>query len=128
MSARRTAAAKGLGPGRAEAKAGNRSSEGVILAGTWVELECVILPAGERAPGISADTASHPFAGRVRGFLVADAEEGAVARVRTQADRVVTGSLHAALPRNPADFGSPSPELLSAAREVRARLQRSRTS
>jgi 2-amino-4-ketopentanoate thiolase subunit OrtA len=118
---------RGLGPGRA-AKSGTRPGRGVIPAGTWVELECVILPAGERAPGIPADTGSVPFAGRVRGFLVADAEEGAVARVRTQADRVVTGRLRVVLPRNPADFGSPSPELLAVASEVRARFQQSRAS
>ena len=128
MSARHTAASGRPGPGRAAAAAATRPGGGVVLAGTWAEVERVILPAGERAPGVPADTAAHPFAGRVRGFLVADAEEGVVARVRTQADRVVTGSLHAVLPRNPPDFGSPSPELLSAAREVRARLQRRRTS
>lgn len=128
MSATRTATSRGLGPGRAAAKAGSRPGGGLIPAGTWVELEWVILPAGVRAPGIPADTASCPFAGRVRGFLVAEAEEGAVAQVRTQADRVVTGNLRAALPRNPPGFGSPSPELLSAAREVRARLRRSRAS
>jgi hypothetical protein len=128
MSARRAEAPGCPGPGRAAGKIGNGLAGAVIPAGTWAEVECVILRAGERAPGIPADTAAQPFAGRVRGFLVAEAEEGVVARVRTQADRVVTGSLHAVLPRNPPDFGSPSPELLSAAREVRARSQRSRPS
>jgi len=33
-----------------------------IAAGTWVELERVILEPGERAPGIPADTASVPVA------------------------------------------------------------------
>jgi 2-amino-4-ketopentanoate thiolase alpha subunit len=94
-----------------------------VPAGTWVELERVILKAGERAPGIPADTASVPFAGRVRGFLVAPARMGTTAEVRTQAERVVAGRLRAVLPRNPADFGNPSPELLQVGKEMKRRLQ-----
>lgn len=97
-----------------------------IPAGAWVELERVILKPGERAPGIPADTASVPFAGRVRGFLVSPARKGAVAEVQTQADRIVRGRLRAVLPRNPADFGDPSPELLVAAKAMKARLRKSR--
>jgi hypothetical protein len=123
MSARRAVAPGSPGAGRAATRVGAGPGGGVVVAGTWVELELVILPAGERMPGVPADTASRAFAGRVRGFLVADAEVGAVAHVRTQADRVVTGNLRTVLPRNPADFGHPSPELLAAAREVRAWLR-----
>ena len=93
-----------------------------IAAGTWVELERVILKPGERAPGIPADTASVPFAARVRGFLIAPARRGATAEVRTQADRVVSGKLRTVLPRNPADFGDPSPELLVVGKEMKRRL------
>ena len=93
-----------------------------IAAGTWVELERVILKPGERAPGIPADTASVPFAARVRGFLVAPARRGATVEVRTQADRVVSGTLRAVLPRNPADFGDPSPELLVVGKGMKRRL------
>ena len=93
-----------------------------IPAGTWVELERVILRPGERAPGIPADTASVPFAARVRGFLIAATPKGATAEVRTQADRVVSGRLRAVLPRNPADFGNPSPELLQVGKAMRQRL------
>jgi 2-amino-4-ketopentanoate thiolase alpha subunit len=93
-----------------------------VPAGTWVELERVILKPGERAPGIPADTASVPFAARVRGFLVAAAPIGTTAEVRTQAERVVTGRLRAVLPRNPADFGDPSPELLQVGKPMKRRL------
>src|SRR5437870_1279455 len=99
------------------------SKKPTIAAGTWVELERVILKPGERAPGIPADTASVPFAARVRGFLVASAPRGATAEVRTQADRVVSGKLRAVLPRNPADFGDPSPELLVVGKAMKRRLQ-----
>jgi 2-amino-4-ketopentanoate thiolase alpha subunit len=88
-----------------------------------VELELVLLKPGERAPGIPADTASVPFAARVRGFLVAPARLGSNAQVRTQAERVVAGRLRAVLPRNPADFGDPSPELLQVGKEMKRRLQ-----
>ena len=78
-----------------------KGSHPTIAEGTWVELELVILEAGERAPGIPADTASVPFAARVRGFLVAPAARGATAQVRTQADRVVSGKLRAVPPPRP---------------------------
>jgi len=94
-----------------------------VPAGAWVEVERVILEQGERAPGIPADTAAVPFAGRVRGFLVAEARKGQTVEVRTQADRIVSGRLRAVLPRNPADFGDPSPELLLAAKGMKARLR-----
>ena len=93
-----------------------------VPAGTWVELERVILKPGERAPGIPADTASVPFAARVRGFLLAPARMGTTAEVRTQAERVVAGRLRAVLPRNPADFGDPSPELLEVGKAMKRRL------
>jgi hypothetical protein len=95
-----------------------------VPAGAWVELERVILKPGERAPGIPADTASVPFAGRVRGFLLSPTQKGRIAEVRTQADRKVSGRLRAVLPRNPADFGDPSPELLIAAKAMKARVQK----
>lgn len=107
-------------------RAANRSGGTRVPAGAWVELERVILKPGERAPGIPADTASVPFAGRVRGFLCAPSRRGTIALVLTQADRIVSGRLRAVLPRNPADFGDPSPELLMAAKEMKARLRRAR--
>ena len=100
-----------------------RNERPPVPAGTWVELERVILNPGERAPGIPADTASVPFAARVRGFLVAPARLGTTAQVRTQAERVVAGRLRSVLPRNPADFGDPSPELLQVGKEMKRRLQ-----
>ena len=99
-----------------------RRARASVPAGTWVELERVILKPGERAPGIPADTASVPFAARVRGFLVTPARRGATAQVRTQADRVASGRLRAVLPRNPADFGDPSPELLVVGKAMKRRL------
>jgi hypothetical protein len=81
-----------------------------------------ILEPGQRAPGIPADTEAHPFVGRVRGFLTEAAARGENATVRTLIGRTVQGTLSAVHPRNPADFGDPSPELL----EVGARIGGSR--
>jgi 2-amino-4-ketopentanoate thiolase alpha subunit len=99
-----------------------RSDRAPVPAGTWVELERVILKPGKRAPGIPADTASVPFAARVRGFLLTPARMGTTAQARTQAERVVAGRLRAVLPRNPADFGDPSPELLRVGKAMKQRL------
>ena len=98
------------------------SRAATVPEGTWVELELVLLEPGERAPGIPGDTASVPFAGRVRGFLTGPARRGAVAEVQTQAGRRVRGRLRAVQPRNPADFGDPSPELLQVGKAMKARL------
>jgi len=104
----------------------NRYRAGRVPEGAWVEVERVILKPGDRAPAIPADTAAVPFAGRVRGFLIAEARKGQTVEVRTQAGRIVSGRLRAVLPRNPADFGDPSPELLLAAKGMKARLERER--
>lgn len=98
------------------------SPEQLVPEGTWVELERIMLKVGERAPGIPSDTASVPFAGRVRGFLIAPASVRGAAQVRTQADRIVSGTLRAVLPRNPADFGETSSELLMVGKAMKARL------
>jgi hypothetical protein len=102
--------------------AASRAAPARVPADTWVELESVVLRPGERAPGIPADTAAVPFAARVRGFLIAPARIGSAAEVRTQADRVVGGRLRVVLPRNPADFGDPSPELLQVGKAMKERL------
>jgi hypothetical protein len=99
----------------------------IVPAGTWVELELVLLEASARAEGVPADTAGHPFAARVRGFLATATREGDLVTVRTQADRTVTGTLRTVLPRNPADFGDPAPALLEVGTALQARLRQGET-
>jgi hypothetical protein len=84
----------------------------LIPAGAWVEVQQVVLTAGNRAPNVPADTAAVDFVARIRGFLSTDARLGAEVTVRTLAGRNVNGRLTAVNPRNPADFGDPVPELL----------------
>ena len=94
-----------------------------IPAGSWVEIQQIVLPAGERAPNVPADTAGVDFVARIRGFLLAEAAMGAEATVRTLAGRLVNGRLTAVDPRNPADFGDPVPELLRLGGEAVRSLQ-----
>ncbi len=94
-----------------------------IGAGTWVEVEQVVLRAGSRAPNVPPDTARVDFVARIRGFLVADGRLGTEATVRTLAGRQVSGRLAAVSPRNPADFGDPVPELLELGLRARRTLE-----
>ncbi|MGH2428585.1 MAG: 2-amino-4-oxopentanoate thiolase subunit OrtA [Candidatus Limnocylindria bacterium] len=94
-----------------------------VPAGSWVEVQQIVLRAGERAPNIPADTAAVDFLARIRGFLLADASMDAEATIRTLAGRQVSGRLTAVNPRNSADFGNPIPELLALGREARHSLE-----
>jgi 2-amino-4-ketopentanoate thiolase alpha subunit len=94
----------------------------LVPAGAWVEVQQVILTAGNRAPNVPADTAAVDFVARIRGFLSADARLGDEATVRTLAGRSVTGRLTVVNPRNPADFGDPVPELLRLGESAREAL------
>lgn len=95
-----------------------------VPEGTWVELQQVVLEAGNRAPNVPDDTARVPFVARIRGFLLADAPMGGDAMARTLAGRQVAGRLIAVNPRNPADFGDPVPELLRLGEAAREALER----
>ncbi len=85
----------------------------VVAAGTWVELERVVLEVGERAPGLPADTAAVPLVLRVSGFLVEPAEIGASARVRTLIGREQSGRLRTVNPSYTHSFGETVAELLT---------------
>ena len=94
-----------------------------VLEGTWVELQQVVLEAGNRAPNVPDDTARVDFVARIRGFLLTEAPMGGDAIVRTLARRQVRGRLIAMNPRNPADFGDPVPELLRLGEAARDALE-----
>ena len=85
----------------------------VVAAGTWVELERIVLEAGQRAPGLPADTAAVPLMVRISGFLLEPAEMGAPARVRTLIGREQEGRLRAVNPSYSHSFGETVAELLT---------------
>lgn len=93
-----------------------------IPAGSWVEIQQVVLRAGQRAPNVPPDTAHVDFVARIRGFLIASAPIGDEVVVRTLVGREVSGMLTAVNPRNPADFGDPVPELLELGMQARQAL------
>jgi hypothetical protein len=93
-----------------------------IPVGSWVEIQQVVLRAGERAPNVPPDTAQVDFVARIRGFLTTAAAMGDAVTVRTLLGREVGGILTGVNPRNPADYGNPVPELLQLGMEARQAL------
>lgn len=93
-----------------------------IAKGSWVELHRVVLPAGERAPQVPADTQQVPLEMRVKGFLIEPAEPGQEAEIETRSGRRLRGILAALNPPYEHSFGEPIPELTAIAAEVRAML------
>ncbi|HMM20169.1 MAG TPA: 2-amino-4-oxopentanoate thiolase subunit OrtA [Selenomonadales bacterium] len=88
--------------------------------GDWVQVYSVILPVGERAPQVPAETRQVPLEMRVRGFLVEEkADLGETVRIRTAVGRVLAGKLVAVNPDYGIDYGQPVPELLTIGQELR---------
>lgn len=84
----------------------------MLKAGTWVEIEAVLLQPEERAPNLPLDTASVPYVLRASGFLSEDAELGGHARIRTVIGLEYEGLLKVANPGYSHSFGTTVPELL----------------
>jgi hypothetical protein len=84
-----------------------------IPAGTWVEVERVVLKPAERAPNIPEDTARTPYVLRVSGFLTETGEMGKDVTVRTLIGRTLSGTLRTVNPSYHHDFGDTVPELLT---------------
>lgn len=97
------------------------SSEATVARkGDYVQISNVILPAGERAPSVPAETAAVPYIVREKGFLLEpEAKLGDQVRIRTIIDRELTGELVAINPPYQHTFGRPVPELLPVGPEAR---------
>lgn len=94
----------------------------MIAKGSWVEIQNVILEAGERAPNIPADTQNTELEMRVKGFLVADARLGEKVEIMTAAGRKLSGRLVDVNPAYTHTFGAPIPELSHIGQQVRCLL------
>lgn len=85
----------------------------MIKAGTWVEIEKVILTPEQRAPTLPEDTKMVPYMLNVSGFLLEDAEMGSSVRIRTLIGRELEGTLKTVNPSYRHSFGEVVPELLT---------------
>jgi hypothetical protein len=94
-----------------------------IEQGRWVEIRSVVLHAGERAPRVPEDTRQVPLEMRARGFLARPARPGEEALITTLTGRQLSGTLVSVEPAYDHGFGTPVPELLDIAGEVRALLE-----
>jgi hypothetical protein len=93
-----------------------------IDKGSWVQIYCVVLPAGERAPQVPDDTRQIPLEMRVKGRLVASAHLGDEAEIVTAVGRRLRGVVEVINPAYTHGFGAPIAELSAIGREVRALL------
>ena len=84
-----------------------------VKAGTWVEIEQIILTPEERAPSLPEETKKVPYMLNVSGFLLDDGVLGATVRIRTLIGRVLEGTLKRINPSYRHSFGEVVPELLT---------------
>ena len=88
--------------------------------GDWVRIHRIILMPDQRSTNLPEDTRSTPFQMWVNGYLEnRTAAVGDDVTIRTAIGRLLAGQLVVVGPRYNHDFGSPQPELLAAADEVR---------
>jgi hypothetical protein len=93
------------------------------MKGTWVEIHCVVLTPGERAPHVPDDTQRVPLELRVKGFLTTPTALGEEVEIITVAGRRLRGTLKEVNPAYTHGFGPPIPELSLVGSEVRAMLR-----
>lgn len=88
-----------------------------IPAGTWVEIERVLLRPEERAPSLPQETRKCPYILNLSGFLLEPGELGAEVKIRTMIGRQQTGMLRRVNPSYDHSFGTIVPELLDIGQE-----------
>ena len=84
-----------------------------VKAGTWVEIENIILTAEQRAPQVPEDTSNVPYIMRVAGFLTSDARVGEKVKIKTLIGRELEGTLKVVRPYYDHNFGETVEELLT---------------
>ena len=90
----------------------------MVKAGSWAEIEQVILEPGERADRLPEDTKKTPLVMRVSGFLQSDTEAGGSAEIKTITGRILEGKLLSVNPGYSHSFGKTVPELLKIGTEA----------
>ncbi|MGI6258273.1 MAG: 2-amino-4-oxopentanoate thiolase subunit OrtA [Anaerolineaceae bacterium] len=85
----------------------------ITKAGTWVEIQQIVLSPAERAPSVPEDTKKVPYVMRVSGFLLEDAQLGQTTRIKTIIGRELEGELITVNPHYAHSFGNIVPEILT---------------
>lgn len=98
--------------------------EQTVKAGTWVQIETIVLEAQERTGHLPDDTKQVPLQMWVKGYLKADGEIGKTATIETSIGRELQGTLIAVNPPYVHTFGRPVPELLPIGNELRTLIDR----
>lgn len=80
--------------------------------GDWVQVQNIVLPAGERAPQVPEDTQACDLKLWVKGVIQEDAEVGKEVEIMTVTGRKTRGILCEVNPRYIHDYGEFQPELL----------------
>lgn len=89
--------------------------------GDCVQIHRVVLEAGKRAPQVPVETMRVPLEMKAKGFLQEEqAMIGQQVTITTLAGRQLQGELIAVNPGYQVDYGSPQPEMLTIAGELRA--------
>ena len=80
--------------------------------GDWVQVEEVVLKAGERAPQVPEDTHKCDLKMWVKGIGLEDGSSGDIIKIKTVTGRCTEGRLVDINPRYVHDYGEFQPELL----------------
>lgn len=91
----------------------------MVKAGTWVEIERVLLKPEERAPNLPEETRRCSYVLRISGFLQGEAEIGAEVTVKSLIGHEHKGVLKVVNPSYGHSFGTTVPELLTIGAEER---------
>lgn len=84
-----------------------------IRKGDFVQIENVVMKAGERAPQVPEDTQKCDLKMWVKGLAMSDCEMGDVIDVKTVTGRIASGKVVELNPRYIHDYGEFQPELLA---------------
>lgn len=91
--------------------------------GDWVEIENILLSAGDRAPQVPEDTQKVPLKEWRKGYLLnKDAKLGEQVEIETLIGRREKGKLSDINPRHNYDYGLPVKELIDVGIELRKEL------
>jgi hypothetical protein len=85
----------------------------MVKAGSWVEIERVLLKPEERSPNLPEDTRKCPYVLRISGFLQEDAEVGSEVKIHSLIGHEHGGVLRVVNPSYGHSFGTTIPELLT---------------